>query len=289
MMPFKALIISILIIISPPPIANAGGDTVLNGGGQAELNSYTVVDNLKSYVSLALEQQISLNFTSTDIQDLTYLKDKLASANLNYPDFSILSSASAFQTQKKWLSPVTLNYKYLYDLKSHPVSFVQVASITLSAYLFQISHQNLEQIQICANKVFSNFQENVQKLPLRLKYAGAWAIMIQTMTDSQDQQHSYLSLEGSQSEDLNSILIKELPKCHRIEINQFANINIQYPTLGQENEKIQIQGQAFGRCLNSTEKASQFQTKFLFTLFFNNAAWLSDQTRVQIYDFLNKP
>lgn len=278
----KNLKIIFSIILFSVFLYATGGDTILNGGGQAELNSYTVVDNLDKYITFSLKKSHVLRFSDKDIRDLNSVLQNLKQGSISYPKFAYLNQ-KAFQTEKKWGSPITLNFASIYDVNGNPLSFTEVARVTLAAFLYQVSDQDESVILNCASKVFYDFQQNEQNLPLPLQSRSGWSVQSQTIFDSLGIQFAYLSLQNDKSEDLSFILQNKISFCSKVEFSDFNHLVLQPILMSKEQEIIQLQGSFQFRCSNQ-KLIENYDAKLLIDLYFENGKWDFNKTKSQIFD-----
>ncbi|MBC7458328.1 MAG: hypothetical protein H7235_08630 [Bdellovibrionaceae bacterium] len=278
----------ILILLFAHMKLQAGGDTILNGGGQAELNTYTVIDNMQKYVEQALDKSQSLQLSKEDIQDLKQLIKYLKAQPISYPTFANLNQL-AFQTDKKWGSLVTLNFKSIYESDLKPKPFLAIATITLATSIFQISNQSELSIRNCAAKVFNNFHESQQKFLLPINSQHSWHVQTQMIQDPTGQMISFISLENPRSEDLTRFIKKDLPKCQKVEFENFSELIVQSAQSGFSADAIQLQGSFRVRCYNNPNSAVHVTGQFLMNLFFDKDIWQSKKTTSQVYDLGQQP
>jgi hypothetical protein len=252
---------SFLILL---PYGHAGGgDVILNGGGRAELNAYTVSDNLNYYTQKALQNAQILSLTMQDIADLKILVGAISTqAVRKYPQFTEKVLPYGFQTQRKWNSDILISYQAIYTSQNLSKSFSEVAIITLATYLYQVSPRSVDQLILCSRKIFSGYKETTQSVRLPLQTMNA-RLTVQALKGPENYPQLLLRFEAQSHTDLTQYLASSMHSCQILVFSDFFNMSVKSKRTSHTQEALHVMGSFKGFCIISGQFSKMIGGQFI--------------------------
>lgn len=277
-------IVFLLVFLFHSPQAFAGGgDVILNGGGRAELNAYTVSDNLNYYIQRALQNAPIFNLNTHDIADLKRLSRALSRAAVrSYPQFTKQRLPFGFQTQRKWNSPIVISYRAIYTSQNLSKSFSEVAIIAMATYLYQVSSRSEDQLILCAQKMFSDYKETTQSVRLPTQSIDA-RLTVQALKGTQNFPQVLLRFEAQSHMDLTQNLASSMHTCQSLVFSEFYNMSSRSQRISQTQEDLQVMGSFKGLCITPTQFSTLIGGQFIIGISILNRKVDMNSLKSQIY------